>query len=240
MLISLQHSFVFFCTPKCASNSVEAMLKPHSQIHLLGSAAVRHTNVRTYQALLEPYLQQVAPEQRFERVAIIREPLSWLFSWYRFRARSALRTSQSENSTAHVSFAEFVDAFLSDEPPQFARLSSQYEFLCDHRDEPGVNKLFAYDRLDQLREFFSDRVGKPLELRAINVSPTKVYGSNLRERLAALKRGVFSRLKLDSRPQQPAQNPRELLNDGQIERIESRLDDEIRLYRRVLNDPALG
>ncbi len=40
MLISEEHAFVFFCTPKCASNSVEAMLKPYARLQLLGSPPV--------------------------------------------------------------------------------------------------------------------------------------------------------------------------------------------------------
>ena len=59
MLISLQHKFTFFCTPKCASNSIEAMLKPHSEIHLLGSPQVRHTDTRQYAEHVQPYLAEV-------------------------------------------------------------------------------------------------------------------------------------------------------------------------------------
>ena len=86
MLISVKHRYAFFCTPKCASNSVEAMLKPHADIHLLGTPQLRHTDVRQYASHIQPYLDEAAPGVAVERVAIIREPVAWLHSWYRFRA----------------------------------------------------------------------------------------------------------------------------------------------------------
>lgn len=76
MLISLKYGFAFFCTPKCASNSIEAMLKPYADIHLLGSPQVRHTDVDKFDRFIAPYLQQVAPGAEYQRVAVIREPVS--------------------------------------------------------------------------------------------------------------------------------------------------------------------
>ncbi len=239
MLISLKDNFVFFCTPKCASNSVEAMLKPHTQIHLLGTPAVRHINVRDFNSLLEPFLKSVAPEQRFERVAIIREPISWLYSWYRFRSRSALREAQSANSTAHITFAEFVDAFLSEDQPEFARLDSQLRFLTDESGSPGVDYLFAFEKLDELTVFFSKRIGKTLSLSANNVSPSKVYKSNLTERLASLKRGIQARMGVDSRPQKSVKDPRGELSSDQVAQIEKHFSEEMSLYQKALNSPML-
>ena len=199
MLISEEHAFVFFCTPKCASNSVEAMLKPYARLQLLGSPPVRHTNVRTFDAYIRPYLESVAPKTEFTRVAIVRDPVDWLYSWYRFRSRAELRGGASENSTAGVSFEEFVDSYLDAESrPAYADVGSQAEFLATESGEIGVDRLFAFDELDELLSFFSARIGKPLSLTALNVSPSKASQNRAVEQVLSIMRRVKSRLGLGS------------------------------------------
>jgi len=241
MLISLKHRFTFFCTPKCASNSIEAMLKPHAEIHLLGSPQVRHTSARQYANHIAPYLAEVAPGTEFERIAIIREPVAWLHSWYRFRARSALRGADSENSTAHVSFAEFVDAYLSDSQPPFARVGTQLEFLLGHDAKLGVDRLFAYEQLDELVAWFGERVDQSLSLHAINVSPSKVYTSNLMERLGALGRGIRARLGGSSgkKGRDTAPDARGELTESQLKRLDDRFRQERDLHATALRGVLL-
>jgi len=171
------------------------MLRPHVDIELAGSPQVRHTSVRQYRRYLAPYLADVAPGVHVQTVALIREPVSWLYSWYRFRARSELRSQKHVNSTAHVTFDKFIDAYLADPQPEFARVGSQADFLAgEDAVGTGVDQLFAFEDLALLVDWLSDRIGVPLWLRAINVSPGRVYKSNLLERLGALERRVRSRL----------------------------------------------
>lgn len=240
MLISLKHRYAFFCTPKCASNSIEAMLKPHADIHLLGSPQVRHTNARQYQQFIQPYLAEVAPAHSIERIAIVREPIAWLHSWYRFRARSALRNENSQNSTAHVSFSEFIDAYLSQPQPPFAEVGTQLEFLLDGDGRLGVDRLYAYDNLPDLAAYFSERVGQQLSLGAINVSPTKVYKSNVLEALGALKRRIWSRRGVAaSRSQSVAVDARAELSETQLRQLQARFAGEMELYTAALRAPLL-
>ena len=195
MQVSLKHRFVFLCTPKCASNSIEAMLRPYVDMDFQGSPAVRHTNVRQFQRYLKPYLATVAPDTQFETVALIREPLSWLYSWYRFRARNALRTTKHIHCTSHVTFGEFVEAYLADPQPAFAaRVGSQSDFLTSEDGNLGVDHLFAYENVQALVTFFSERVGRRLALRSINASPARVYRSNVLENADALIRRLRSKL----------------------------------------------
>lgn len=240
MLISVKNNYAFFCTPKCASNSVEAMLKPHADIHLLGTPQLRHTNARQYAAHVQPYLDEVAPDSKIERIAIIREPVNWLHSWYRFRSRSELRTTDSANSTAHLNFAEFVDAYLSDSPPAFAQVGSQAEFLFAADGALGVDRLFAYEQLDSLAAYFSGLVGHELSLQAMNVSPSKVYKSNFVERLSALWRKVQSRGGSGSKAgRSAAPDSRAELSEAQLARLDSRFQQEAELHAAALRAPLL-
>ena len=241
MQISLKHRFAFFCTPKCASNSIEAMLRPHVDVDLQGSPQVRHTNVTQYRRYLAPYLAEVAPDATVETVALVREPVSWLYSWYRFRARSELRVKKHVNSTSHVSFEEFLAAYLDEPQPEFARVGSQADFLLDENGRQGVDHLFAYENVEVLVDWFAGRIGIPMSLRAINVSPVRVYKSNLLEQIDALQRRVRSKLVRDSRRariKKPESRPE--LPPGLKLALASRLHRDFELHAAALGRSAPG
>ncbi|HEX5788455.1 MAG TPA: hypothetical protein VFY03_09765 [Woeseiaceae bacterium] len=238
MQISLKHGFVFFCTPKNASNSIEDMLRPHIDLDLQGSPAVRHTNVRQFRRYLAPYLADVAPETRFETLALVREPVSWLYSWYRFRARSQLRETHHVNSTAHVSFRGFLEAYLEEPQPEFARVGSQAEFLEDEAGRHGIDRLFAYEDLPALVHYLAGRIGEPLSLRAINVSPGRVYRSNLLEKLGALHRRARARLVRDAHPRPQGPDPRDGLPGPLLDALTARLQRDFELHASAQRGPG--
>ncbi len=178
MLISAKNNFTFLCTPKCASNSIEAILGTHSDIALLGNPAFRHTNYREYVQYIKPYLFEKIGTDDIETICIIREPISWLNSWYRFRSRAKLRKSnhpQHMNSTMHVDFCEFLDAYISSDPPPFANVGSQFDHVRDEHGEIGVETIFAYERLDEFLHYMENKVGKKLSLPHKNRSPAHHY-----------------------------------------------------------------
>lgn len=235
MQVSLKHGFVFLCTPKCASNSIEDMLRPYIDLDFQGTPSVRHTNVRLYRRYVLPYLQTVAPEVPIETFALVREPVAWLHSWYRFRARSALRSQKHANSTAHVSFAEFIEAYLSDPQPEFAKVGTQADFLLDEAGNPGVDRLYAYDNIQGLVDELAGRMDRRLTLRAINVSPGKVHRSNLLEKLDALHRRVRSRLVRKGEAAGPSARAPDLgLDAGVSAALAVKLGRDFELYRSAI------
>lgn len=177
MLISKKHKYVFLCNQKCASNSIEQMLKPYSEIALLGLQTVRHTNFTDYDRYIKPYLKVRAQVDNLETICVVREPLSWLNSWYRFRSRSTLRNPDHPNhhkSTFGMEFSEFITAYMSPDPPAFVKdLGSQFNFVEDSMGEVGVDTIFLYEDLDSLVNYMSHRVDRDLKLKNINVSPKK-------------------------------------------------------------------
>lgn len=190
------------------------MLKPYSEIHLSGSPRVRHTNVRQFEEHIKPYLSTVAGINGIETVCLVREPVSWLNSWYRFRARHQLRDGHHPYSTAHVSFEEFVRGYLASPRPSFAEVGTQFDFVRDAGGELGVDRLFAYDDIKAVVAYFSNRIGKRLKIRALNVSPDRVYSSNAVERIDALKRRLLHLLPGRVQPgSAPASPPAELPPD---------------------------
>jgi hypothetical protein len=198
MLISEKHKFVFFCMEKCASNSIEDMLIPFSDIQFRGRPAFRHTNFLEFEELVEPYLRRKSGAD-FETICIVREPVSWLYSWYRFRARFQLRDPghpKHMTSTAGLSFAEFVEAYISPSPPAYAAVGSQFNFVRNKANEVGIRTVFAYEALEQFVDHMSHLVGEPLRLGYKNVSSQSVHSSAFVDRISAMTRRVGRKLNL--------------------------------------------
>ena len=165
MLVSMKAGIAYLAMPKTGSTAIEAALAPDCDIVMSGHPNLKHMRLRRFERQIRPIL----PSAEVETVAVIREPLDWLGSWYRYRARPQLNGHQ--NSTADVSFNAFVEAWLLDSPPSFARVGRPSEFLAAPQDSTGINHLFRYDEFTMLTEFLERRFARPLALQHLNVSP---------------------------------------------------------------------
>lgn len=184
MLISMKHKFVFLCMPKCASKSIEAALRPFSDISITAPPYFRHTNYRRYETYLRPYIENGRRTDKFETICVIREPLSWLYSHYRFRTRLPIRNeSHPKHSVAthRISFSEFVEAYMSRERPSFANVGSQFSFVKNANNEIGVEKVFLYENLERFTQYMSRKLGRALKVGRMNVSPRRRHESDLME-----------------------------------------------------------
>lgn len=168
MLIFAKEKLVFFATPKTASTSIEMALGPVADIRISKQPNAKHTPYRKYKRLLEPFVLTLTGDEP-DTVAVLREPVDWLGSWYRYRSRDALKGTP--NSTANLSFDEFVEAYLSDDQPAFARVGSQGRFMSDANGAVGMTHLFRYDDMDALVRFLGMRLNRKVSLGRANVSP---------------------------------------------------------------------
>ncbi|MEF9604569.1 gamma-glutamyl kinase, partial [Paracoccus sp. PXZ] len=89
MLIFLQPRIVLLSVPKTGTTALEQALAPRAEIAFRSRPEIKHLNLRQYLHRIRPLLAPLG-EPDFETVAVIREPLDWLRSWYRFRARDEL------------------------------------------------------------------------------------------------------------------------------------------------------
>jgi len=169
MLISLQNNITIFAFPKTGTTAVETVLAPYCDIVLSGNPSVKHMPVRKFERFIRPYLASIDFE-RTETACVLREPLDWLGSWYRYRRRDGLR--QRPNSTADVTFEEFVLAYMSPVPPPYAKVGCPAKFVSRKGGELGIDHLFRYDRFRTYLEFLQDRFSMHLQFEQKNVSPT--------------------------------------------------------------------
>jgi hypothetical protein len=167
MLVFWKARLVLLAVPKTGTTALEEAFLPFADASFLNPPRLKHMTVRRYRRQLAPVVE--AESEPMELMAVMREPLDWLSSWHRYRMRDAI--AGQPQSTAGMDFAAFVQAWLTDDPPEFARVGRQSRFLSDGRGALGVDYLFRHDRIDDAVAFLSDRLGVTPEIGRRNVSP---------------------------------------------------------------------
>ncbi len=104
-----------------------------------------------------------------ELIAVIREPISWLGSWYRYRRRAFMRGKP--NATHDMTFDAFVKAHCQDKVPGFANVGTQAKFIEPRPNGVAVSRLFRYEDPDTLLAFLQSRLSTSISLERLNVSP---------------------------------------------------------------------
>ena len=172
MIVAPQFGFVLLAMPKCASTSLALALRPFAAISFQNLPAVRHLSYADFVRHVQPLLAEVGyPRDTYEVVSAIREPVSWLASWWRYRQREALADpSHPRHSgyTGEIPFDEFASAYMAGELNGIGKPS---EFLTAADPDDTVDRLFQYERLAELVEFLEARIGRRLTLGHLNESP---------------------------------------------------------------------
>lgn len=166
MLVFWDQRLAFLATPKTGSTAIAAALESLAAVSIQRPPLLKHTTVHRYRRFIGPYLEAASKDQ-FTLVALMREPRDWLGSWYRFRQREG---TAAANSTAGMSFDDFVGAWCQDPRPAFADVGSQARFLRP-RQGIGVDRLFRYEEIGSFVRFLEDRLGCEIVLPRLNVSP---------------------------------------------------------------------
>ena len=162
MLISLEHRLLFVCVPKCASTSIESALLPYADMNLRGTPGLRHLGIRDFDTHIRPLLEQFGGAPALESFCVLRDPLDWAHSWFRYRGRRSLARPDHpnhDNYTGDMSFDAFVEALLEPDPPDYARIGTQAWLLERPDGTLAVDHLFDYARLKRLKAFLRDRIG---------------------------------------------------------------------------------
>lgn len=168
MLIFWKERLVFLANTKAGSTSVAAALEPLASVSIQRPPALRHTGAAEYHRYVAPYLENAAGGG-FTTVALMREPIGWMGSWFRDRQREEVAPPQS---TAGLTFAGFIEAALSDTPPPFTRIGRQADFLLGPDGQaPRIDHVFRYEDIGRFLHFLEDRLGCEITLPRLNVSP---------------------------------------------------------------------
>ncbi len=168
MLVFWNEKLVFLAVPKTGTTAIEGALAPRAQAVFRDPPILKHTPYYRYKRFVLPMLEKAGAEG-LQTVAVVRHPIDWLSSWYRYRNRDDL--VGSKNSTRGITFDEFVVEYCEDKPAPFANVGSQAKFLAANNGPTKCDYVFRYEAQPKLIEFLETRLNVKLELKELNVSP---------------------------------------------------------------------
>lgn len=164
----MTEKLVFLSVPKTGTTAYETALAPRADIVVSNPPELKHAPLYRYNRFFRPMFDKVCNTQ-METLAVMREPIDWLGSWYRYRRRPFM--AGKPNATHAISFDEFVRAYCKGDPPGFANVGSQAKFLEARPNGTAITHLFRYDDQPRLIAFLEDRLQTSLSLGRENVSP---------------------------------------------------------------------
>lgn len=169
MLVFWKEKLVLLSVPKTGTTALEKALSSQAAIVVSDPPELKHAPVYRYNRFFRPMFERACKEENIETVAVMREPVSWLGSWYRFRRRDFMK--ERPNSTHDVSFDEFVEAYIRGDKPSFSNVGSQAKFLEPRPNGTSVTHLFRYEDQPKLIGFLEKRLSTQIVLSRENVSP---------------------------------------------------------------------
>ncbi|BAF72677.1 sulfotransferase family 2 domain-containing protein [Sulfurovum sp. NBC37-1] len=173
MQLSTKYGFAFLCMPKCASTSIEKTISKYCSINYHKNPLLKHMNARDYHSYVAAFHQKVLPGKKIETFCLVRDPVDWVHSWYRFRMRDPLKNPRHPNHanyTGNITFQEFVTEMIEGSDSRYVRIGTQKDFLMLDNGKIGINNIFPMERMDLVKSFLEDKIGKKIEIPIKNVA----------------------------------------------------------------------
>lgn len=197
MIFLYRAKLVILSQPKTGTTALDNALSPRASLVVNSPPEMKHSGYRKFMKFVAPWIHSQTGMTRkdYEVVSVMREPIDWLGSWYRYRTREGLNKSgndRASNYTGHVSFDQFVLDVCKPkrEQPAYARMNNPCAVAQDGEESIGVDRLFPYEDMSGLYELIETRTGKSVDTRQMNVSPEMVLElsdearSRIRKKLA--------------------------------------------------------
>lgn len=168
MLVFFKERLAFLSVPKTGTTAYQTALAGRADMVISDPPLLKHAPVYRYNRFIRPMFLNVC-DAEMELMAVMRHPVSWLSSWYRYRQRPFMK--DKPNNTHGISFDDFVLAYMKGKRPGFAEVGSQLKFLERQPNGTGITHLFRYEDQPRLQRFLEDRLDVTLSLARENVSP---------------------------------------------------------------------
>ena len=153
-------------TTKTGSTSLERVLGKRASIAVRFPPKLKHMTYRRFMKDIHPLIEHGCGYERtdYEVVTVMREPVSWLQSWYRYRRRPS-----ANRSTGDMSYEEFILDYLKAKPPAYAAVGNQLG-MYKMGKAIGVDRIFPYESFDKFEAWLSERIGEEISLPKANIS----------------------------------------------------------------------
>ena len=164
-----QAGFVFLAMTKTGSTAVESALERHAQVVVRRPPRMKHATARTFDKVWVPVLEHYGyPRESYELVSVVRHPVDWVHSWYRYRSRPG-----ASRSVGDLTFDEYAAQVVAGE----ARLGSASAFVRPRRGRPGVDRVYRYEHLGDAVAWMAGKLEVDVpELGRVNASPATDVG----------------------------------------------------------------
>ena len=184
MLVMLKARLAYLAMPKTGTTALQAALRGHSQMIFTRDPRQIHLHAAYVERFIRPYLTAIG-ETKVETVCQIREPVSWLESWWKYRSTDA--AAAQGKSTAGISFDIFAGEYLDGADRPYLDISRPLGFLADDSGKVLVDRIFRYEEMDHFLGFLSDRLGERVTIKRRNSSPPRPapLSKDMRARLEA-------------------------------------------------------
>ncbi len=168
MMVFFEERLAFLSVPKTGSTAYQAVLRHRADLVVMEPPELKHATVQVYNRFFRPMYTRLC-ETDLEVMAVMRHPVSWLGSWWRYRQRSEMKGQT--NATHGISFDDFVLAYLKGKRPGYADVGNQAKFLKTQNNGTGVTHLFRYEDQDALKSFLNTKLDLNIKTERLNVSP---------------------------------------------------------------------
>ena len=170
MLVFYKERLAFLAVPKTGSTAYHSALSHRADFVVTGPPELKHAPVRRYDRFFQNMFRKMY-DTEMEIMAVVREPVDWLGSWYRFRSRDD--RIGHPHSTRDMSFDDFVRAYMQNPRPEFADVGSQDQFFRTRNNGFGAAHVFKYENQGKILDFLQDRLDMEISLNRENVSPKR-------------------------------------------------------------------
>jgi hypothetical protein len=167
VIVFIKKKLVILAMAKTGSTAIEAALTPFADAIFRNPPGLKHTNMRRFERLHRKAFESHS-DGPLEIACLMREPIDWLASWYRYRNREKLKGTA--RSTENVTFDAFVQGYMQGTRPEFAKVGDQATFIAPPAGSKGVTHLFQYEQMDHFISFLEHRIGRDITLPRLNVS----------------------------------------------------------------------
>ncbi len=181
MILSLDKGFLYIAGGKVASEAFHLFTG-----HLADAAYSRipmkkHLRYQVFKKEAEALFGDALPLDELMDMAVVRDPVSWLLSWYNSRARPGLKNPNNPRHfmyTGDIRIEQFLEEAADPNPPRRARVTPQHGFYTGMGLDGKPRCLLALDKLSEqiaeLPDVFDHEIARQFQSPRINVSGRKL------------------------------------------------------------------
>lgn len=168
MMIFWDARLVLLAPPRTASMALQNALEPIADVSMRLPEELNRISAQRFGQGLGSFLSRLAGED-FQLAGLVREPVSWLGSWYGHLCHEA--PLDRNGYALPNTFDEFVMSYIRGYRHSAMDLApDQTSFVREVSGLP-IHLLFAYEEIEVFCNYLSKRLDYEIELVRVNASP---------------------------------------------------------------------